>query len=96
MAERHWLEINGCINYPIKTQLNKMVQEELIDLTNDIDKFCVSTVVVKVVQAGMEELLPAWHYHPIPGCYLLIWHGAIHLTAVQLILKFFSSQIEKC
>ena len=59
MAVRHRVEINCRKNYSIKTQLNKMVQEELIDLTNNIDKFCVSTVVAKVVQAGVEELLPA-------------------------------------
>ncbi len=50
-----------------------MVQEELVDLTNEIDKFCVSTVVVKVVQAGIKELLPAWNHHPVPGWYLFCW-----------------------
>ncbi len=57
MAERHWVEINSRINCPIKTHLNIMVQDELIDMTNKIDQFCVSTVVIQVVQAGVRELL---------------------------------------
>lgn len=67
MAERHWVEVNSRINYPIKTQLNRMVQEELIDMTNDLDQFCVSTITIQVVQAGVQELLPAWNHHSIPG-----------------------------
>ena len=41
-----------------------MVQEELIDMTDEVDKFRVSTIVV---QAGIQELLPAWNHHSIPG-----------------------------
>lgn len=67
MAERHWVEINTRINYPIKAYLNKMVEEEVIDMRNETDKFCVSFITVRVVQAGVQELLPAWNYHHIPG-----------------------------
>ena len=67
MAERHWVEINSRINYPIKMHLNKMVQDEMIDMTSPVDQFCVSTVVIQVVQAGVQELIPAWNNHSIPG-----------------------------
>ncbi|XP_020899410.1 uncharacterized protein LOC110238104 [Exaiptasia diaphana] len=67
MAERHWVEVNGRVNYPIKQQLHKMVQEELIDMTDEIDKYCVSWITIQTVQAGIQELLPAWNNHSIPG-----------------------------
>ncbi|XP_046855990.1 uncharacterized protein LOC124449089 [Xenia sp. Carnegie-2017] len=67
MVERLWVEVNGRINYPIKTQLNRMAQEELIDMVNVVHQFCVSTIVIQVVQAGIQELLPAWNCHTIPG-----------------------------
>ena len=67
MAERHWVEVNSRINYPIKQQLNRMVQEELIDMTNDIDRYCVSWITIQTVQAGIQELIAAWNSHSIPG-----------------------------
>jgi hypothetical protein len=67
MAERNWVEVNSRINYPIKQQLHKMVQEELIDMTDETDKYCVSWITIQTVQAGIQELLPAWNHHSIPG-----------------------------
>ena len=65
MAERQWVEINSRIIYPLKTQLNWMVQEELIDMTDEV--LCFIYIVIRVVQAGIQELLPAWNHHCIPG-----------------------------
>ena len=44
-----------------------MIQEELIDMTDETDKYCVSWITIQTVQAGLQELLPAWNSHSIPG-----------------------------
>jgi len=72
MAERHWVEINSRINYPVKAYRNRMVEEEIIDMRDDIDKFCVSWVTIRVVQAGVKELVPAWNHHLIPGVSIIL------------------------
>ncbi|KAK3738875.1 hypothetical protein QZH41_014659 [Actinostola sp. cb2023] len=79
MAERHWVEVNSRINYPIKAQLNKMVQEEVIDMTDDTDRFCVSWITIQTVQAGLRELLSAWNSHSIPGKYFCCWIPFIYM-----------------
>jgi len=66
-AERLWVEVNSRINYPIKYQLNKLVEDEIIDMRSEIDKYCVSWVTIHVVQAGVQEFHPVGNHHYIPG-----------------------------
>ena len=42
LAERHWVEVNSRVNYPLKTALVWMQQNNIIDLDDPVTKFCVS------------------------------------------------------
>ena len=52
-----------------------MVQEELIDLRDETTKFCVSQIAIGIVQAGVQELLPSWNRHCIPGQFIHSVHS---------------------
>ena len=42
------MEFNTRVNYPIKSALNAMVNDELINMEDEITKFCVSWFVLRV------------------------------------------------
>ncbi|XP_020911488.1 uncharacterized protein LOC110249211, partial [Exaiptasia diaphana] len=66
-AERIWVEINSRVNYPVKKALNSMVNEEIIDMDDDVTKFCVSWVSSYVCFTGTCQVIDAWNNHPILG-----------------------------
>lgn len=66
-AERHWVEINSRINYPIKHALIEMQQYGIIDMDCPITKFCVSMMSGKLSQVGIQAHILAWNNHRIPG-----------------------------
>ncbi|XP_062523388.1 uncharacterized protein LOC134198068 isoform X2 [Corticium candelabrum] len=71
-AERIWVEVNQRVNYPVKECLNDLVETDQLDLNDDIVKFCISWLAMRVCQAGIELFVLAWNNHPIPGKELLI------------------------
>lgn len=66
-VERLWVEINSRTNYPIKRILVAMENENLIDMDDEVTKFCISSVTRKVVQVGIRYAVSSWNSHPIPG-----------------------------
>ncbi len=41
----------------------------MIDMSCSIDKFCVSSVVIKTAAVGMERFVSSWNFHPVAGNY---------------------------
>lgn len=74
-AERHWVEINSRINYPIKRALINMQQLNLLDMDCPVNKFCVSMMVGKLCQVGIQTHLAAWNNHHIPGMLYICMHA---------------------
>ena len=66
-AERIWPEVNSRINYPIKAVLVRMEMEELIDMRNEVHKFSVSWVTIRVIASPIAAFVSAWNSHTIPG-----------------------------
>ena len=66
-AERIWPEINSRVNYPVKRILVRMEGDGLIDMGNDVTKFSVSWVTIRVVAQPVEMFVRAWNAHTIPG-----------------------------
>ena len=64
-AERLWSEVNCRINYPVKDILVSM--EEVIYMTDDLNKFCVSWVAIKVISPAVGRFIRSWNSHRIPG-----------------------------
>lgn len=72
-AERKWVEFNTRVNYPIKRALNTMVNEDLINMDDDMNKFCVSWFTSRTADIGIKQVISSWNNHPIPGKCLLWW-----------------------
>ena len=70
-AERKWIEFNTRVKYPIKRALNAMVNEDLINMDDDMNKFCVSWFTSRTADIGIKQVISSWNNHPIPGKCLL-------------------------
>lgn len=66
-VERLWVEVNCRTNYPIKRALVQMENDGVIDMEDEVTKFCVSWVAKKVVEVGLSYVVNSWNSHPIPG-----------------------------
>ena len=66
-AERIWPEVNSRVNYPIKSVLVRMEAEELIDMQNEVHKFSVSWVTIRVIASPIAAFVSAWNSHTVPG-----------------------------
>ena len=71
--ERFWVEANSRVNYPVKAALNDMCNAGMLDIDNEIIKYCVSWYAMNVIKVGLQYAIGAWNCHPIPGKkYLLV------------------------
>ena len=66
IIERMWVEVNSRVNYPIKSFLNRFVQEGKIDMTSARTKFAVSWVTCRVAKVGLQSFKDAWNHHSVP------------------------------
>ena len=61
------MEINGRVNYPIKTCLVAMQASGDIDMDCPHQKFLVSWFSIRVSAIGTTMAIQSWNEHPIPG-----------------------------
>jgi len=54
LAQRHWVEVNTRVNYPVKIALTWMQQNMVIDLDCPVTKYCVSLMTGKLHQVGIQ------------------------------------------
>jgi hypothetical protein len=66
-VERIWVEINGRVNYPIKSCLISMQERGELDMDNEHVKFCVSWFAIRVANVGTTLAVSSWNQHTIPG-----------------------------
>lgn len=66
-VERIWPEVNSRINYLIKSVLLRMEDAEIVDMRDDIHKFSVSWVCIKVISFPLRTFIESWNSHRIPG-----------------------------
>ena len=66
-VERIWPQVNSRVNYPIKRILIQMNENQLIDMTDPTDKYCVSHVAAFTAAIGLQRLVSSWNFHPISG-----------------------------
>ena len=75
------MEVNNHVNYPIKAVLNDLVAKDLIDMSNDTTKFCVSWVTCKVSNYGLPKFVLSWNHHTIPSkSFQFFFYTVIKLT----------------
>ena len=71
LAERHWVEVNSRVNFPIKRALVNMQQNSVIDMDCPVTKYCVSFIAGKLCQVGIQRHIQAWNNHRIPGIIII-------------------------
>ena len=60
-----WVEFNSRVNYPIKQAPNAMVNEDLINMDGDMNKFGVSWYTSRVADIGTKQVISSWNNHTI-------------------------------
>lgn len=61
------VEVNGCVNYPIKSCLIGMEERGEIDMDCPYHKLCVSWYTIRVANVGTTLAVQSWNQHPNPG-----------------------------
>ncbi|XP_067292504.1 uncharacterized protein [Pseudorasbora parva] len=66
-VERIWPEINKRVNFPIKSALIQMVDQESLDLEDGLSRYCVSNLTCEISRIGVQQFVCAWNSHNILG-----------------------------
>ncbi|KAJ8356554.1 hypothetical protein SKAU_G00193480 [Synaphobranchus kaupii] len=59
--------VNNRVNYPLKTGLMGLVNQETIDMEDDTVKCIVSTLACQVASLGLGVFVDSWNAHNVPG-----------------------------
>ena len=65
--ERFWPEVNIRVNYPSKKALVALDNNQIIDMSYEIQKFCISFVACAAASHGLKIVIMSWNAHTIPG-----------------------------
>lgn len=62
-----WVEVNNRVSYPVKNAVIEMEESGDLDMTQDLHRFCVSQMLLKVCDLGLQRFISGWNFHRIQG-----------------------------
>jgi hypothetical protein len=83
VVERLWVEVNRFVNYPLKTVLTPMVNDDEIDLNDPVDRYVISQSSLELAEIGRNRFVRAWNSKDIPSKKLFLWR---HYTPIQYLV----------
>ena len=83
--ERFWVEVNNRVNYPIKTALVQFDNNNVFNMEDIVDSFCVSWVSCKIARFGIQTCISSWNQHPIPGNLLCLSKKLTKCYSISLL-----------
>ena len=60
-------KVNLKINYPLKCAMNHIAENEDLDISDEILRFCFSWVMLYSSVDTVNHLLNSWNHHRVPG-----------------------------
>ena len=79
--ERFWPEVNVRVNYPIKKTLVELDNNQMIDMSCEIQKLSVSFVACALANHGLKIVIISWNAHAIPG--IIYFHKLVLVVTTQ-------------
>ena len=67
IEQRLWPEANMKTNHPLKCAINHIAENEDLDISDEILRFCFSWVMLYSPVDAVNHLLNSWNYHRVPG-----------------------------
>lgn len=67
MVERMWVEINNRVNYPLKEALVQLQDLEVLNMDDNVTRYCTSNLTAELCKIGVTRAVLAWNAHRIPG-----------------------------
>ena len=52
--------------------MNEMVHADIVDISDDSTKFCVSWVLCRVSESGLKMFVNLWNHHTLQSTFLLV------------------------
>lgn len=65
--EQLWVEVNSRTNFPIKLALVQMKNEGVVDMEDEVPKYCATWITTQVVEVGLQYAVSLWNSNAIPG-----------------------------
>jgi hypothetical protein len=62
-----WPEVNQRVNYPIKAALVELMESDILDVEDDVTKFCLSNLCIQLADLGIQQVVDSWNAHRMPG-----------------------------